>query len=178
MQFSDTLPALIAALHDKRRVVTTRAANALKKIGRAEPNLLVPYAHELLRVAGECEDLQTRWNLTIALGGLPLRGRDKALAIELLFEALASDSGFLRAFSLSGLVNLAAKDDSLRRRVQPIVEQALDDPSAAVRARARKLLKTLSPSPAQANSAGRRSGSPRSARAGDRRCPPGGRKSD
>lgn len=143
LESPETLKELVAAVSDARPLVTLRAANALKKVQPQRPELLVPYASRLLRVAARCEDLRTRWNLMIVIGELPLRGRDKALALELLFEALGSESGFLRAFALTGLANLAREDTTIRRRVAPLVQKALEDTSAAVRARARKVTKTL-----------------------------------
>jgi len=138
-------PALVAqlvdAIDDERTVVPHRAANALKKIQRSNPELLHPFTKQILRHALEIEHMHTRWNLTIILGELPLRGRDKALAVDLMFETLASRSALQRAFALTALANYAHIDPTLRARVQPILQRALTDNSAAIRARARKLMK-------------------------------------
>jgi hypothetical protein len=139
-QSGEVLRELVAALRDERAVVTIRAATALNKVQQARPEVVTSYGHEILRAALDCGDLRTRWNLTIVVGRLPLKGRDRALAIELMFEALGSKSGFLRTFALTGLAEFAHEDEALRRRVRPIVEKALEDGSAAMRARARKLL--------------------------------------
>jgi hypothetical protein len=140
-------PALVAqlidALNDKRIVVAHRAANALKKIQRSNPVLLEPFTKQILRHAFEIEHMHTRWNLTIILGELPLRGRDKALAIDLMFEALSSRSALQRAFALTALANYSQNDPTLRKRVQPILQHALTDSSAAIRPRAHKLMKQL-----------------------------------
>jgi len=138
------LRELLAALRSASRLVTTRAANALKKVAKSRPDLLAPRARSLLRAATECEDLKTRWNLILVIGSLPLQRSERALAVELLFEALASRSAFLCTFAITGLANLAADDPALRKRVQPIVHKALQDPSPAIRARARKLTEPLS----------------------------------
>lgn len=140
---SEVVRELVDALRDRRTVVTIRAANALNKVQQSNAEVVTKYGHDILRAALECEDLLTRWNLTIVVGRLPLHGRDRALAVDLMFEALGSGSGFLRAFAMTGLVELAAGDAALRKRVRPIVEKALEDPSAAMRARARKLLPKL-----------------------------------
>lgn len=134
---------LVHALSDERPVVPHRASNALKKIQRSKPELLTPFAKQLLQHALSTEHMHTRWNLTIILGELPLRGRDKALAIDLMFEALTSHSALQRVFALQALANYAHDDPTLRKRVQPILQQALTDPSAAIRARTRKLLKEV-----------------------------------
>ena len=134
---------LIDALDDERLVVPHRASNALKKIQRSRPELLHPFAKRILKKALATEHMHTRWNLTIILGELPLRGRDKSLAVDLMFEALASRSALQRVFALQALANYAQDDPALRKRVLPILKRALTDSSAAIRARTRKLLKQL-----------------------------------
>jgi hypothetical protein len=134
---------LVNALDDERIVVAHRAANALKKIQRINPALIEPFAKHILKHALNTEHMHTGWNLTIIVGELPLRGRDKALAIDLMFEALSSRSALQRVFALQALTNYALDDAALRQRVQPILQQALTDSSAAIRARARKLVKQI-----------------------------------
>lgn len=140
---SSFVEQLVAALDDERLVVPHRASNALKKIQRANPALLHPFSKRLLHHALETTHLHTRWNLLIILGELPLRGRDKSLAIDLMFEALAGRSAFERVFALQALTNYAQNDDALRKRIQPILTKASTDPSASIRARARKLMKQV-----------------------------------
>ena len=146
---------LVEALSDERIVVAHRASNALKKIQRSKPELLAPFAKQILKRALATEHMHTRWSLTIILGELPtgspasslagvaLRGRDKALAVDLMFEALSSRSALQRVFALQALANYAQNDSALRARMQPILQRALTDTSAAIRARARKLVKQL-----------------------------------
>jgi hypothetical protein len=123
--------------------VVLRAANALKKVQQQNPELLAPFAKRLLRAALKCEVLFARWSLTIIVGGLPLQGKDRALAIELLFEGLRGDSALLRTFAMQSLADMSRDDASLRRRVRPIVEQFAEHGTAAMRARARKLLASV-----------------------------------
>jgi hypothetical protein len=134
---------LVEALADDRPIVIHRASNALKKVQRGHPELLAPHAKAILRAAMKATDLHTRWNLTILVGELSLRGRDRALAIDLMFDALASRSAFLRVFAMNALANFAVDDIALERRIHPILEAALTDSSASIRARARKLLTQL-----------------------------------
>jgi hypothetical protein len=134
---------LVDALSDERIVVAHRAANALKKIQRSKPELLEPFAKQILKRALATEHMHTRWSLTIILGELPLRHRDKSLAVDLMFEALTSRSALQRVFALQALTNYAQNDPALRTRMQPILQRALTDPSAAIRARTRKLISQL-----------------------------------
>ncbi len=137
------LRELVEALGDERETVAGRAANALKKVQTLAPRALDPYAHTLLQRALACTALEARWNLTLVVGRLPLKAGDRALAIDLMFEALGSHSAFLRTFALQGLADLSAGEPALQRRAALALETALTDPSAAVRARARKLLAGL-----------------------------------
>lgn len=139
----ESVAELVSATRDPRTVVTIRAANALDKIQREQPEAVAKHSHKLVRAALECEDLRTRWNLIEVIGRLPLHGSDLAIAIDLMFEALRSNSGILRALAITGLAEYAQHDAELRKRVRIIVENALEDPSAATRARARKLLPKL-----------------------------------
>lgn len=135
-----TLKQLVEAASDSRAVVSIRAANALKKVQEAKPDLLAAHAGKIIRCALGCEELRTRWNLTLVVGELQLKGRDRQLATELMFEALGSDSGFLRTFAMTGLVNLAQGDEKLKARVREVVQRGLEDSSAAMRSRARRLI--------------------------------------
>jgi len=131
---------LVAALQDEREVVVVRAANALKKVQIERPELVAVYAKRILKAALGCEFLFAAWSLTVVVSRLPLKGRDRALGVELMFEALKSESAFLRTFALQGLVDFSREDAALRRRVRPIVEEFAENGTAAMRARARKLL--------------------------------------
>ena len=135
----DVLAALVAALDDRRTTVVARAANALKQVQAAGKRALDPFAERLLRKALDCEPVEARWNLAIVIGGLRLRGPERAVAVDLLLEASASASAFLRVFALQALADLSQADPALRDRVQLLVRRALEDPAASVRARARKL---------------------------------------
>jgi len=131
---------LVEALEDERGVVVHRAANALKKVQAERPELVVPFAKKVLRAAMECEVLFARWDLTLVVGEMPLKGAERALAIELMYEGLRSESGLLKTIAMQGLTDLSVDDPSLRRRVMRIVEEFAASGTAAMRARARMLL--------------------------------------
>ena len=150
---------LVAALRDDRTVVALRAAAALKKLQKVRPELLLPHARAILRSASDAADVRTRWNLTITVSRLPLRGSQRALAIELMWEALRSENSFLRTFGMQGLVNFAAGNEALRKRVLAVVCDALENGSPAMRARAGKLLPRVSESAAK-----QQNGNPRNLR--------------
>lgn len=134
------LHGLVHAAEDDRAVVAARAANALKKVQQANPRALDPFVARLLKAALACTTPEARWNLWLVLGKARLTDPQRAMAAAALTEALASHSALERVHAVQALADLSAADPSLRLHVQALVQGALQDGSAAVRARARKLL--------------------------------------
>lgn len=135
---------MVRALASGDKVAAERAARGLKKVSeaRADAGLAALWGlrKQLLREAERAADVRVQWNLTIAIGRLPLKGRDKALAVELMFERLRDRSGLNRTFALQALWDLSEEDAGLRRRVMPVLSEFLESGTAAMKARARRLV--------------------------------------
>ena len=131
---------LVRRLRDGDRAVVERAARTLKKISEADAGALYAWRKALLAEAFRAVDVRVQWNLSIVLGRLPLKGADKALAVELMFERLRDVSGLNRTMAMQALMDLSEQDAALRARVMPIVLEFVENGTPAMRARARKLL--------------------------------------
>jgi len=131
---------LVRKLRDKDKAVVERAARTLKKISEIDRGALYAWRKKLLAEAFEASDVRVQWNLSIVLGRLPLKGADKALAVELMFERLRDKSGLNRTMAMQALMDLSEDDAALRARVVPVVRESLEHGTPAMRARARKLL--------------------------------------
>ena len=131
---------LVRRLRDGDKAVVERTARTLKKIAEADAGVLYAWRKALLKEAFRAVDVRVQWNLSIVLGRLPLQGADKALAVELMFERLRDVSGLNRTMAMQALMDLSGQDAALRARVMPIVVEALEGGTPAMRARARKLL--------------------------------------
>jgi len=134
---------LVGLLRDKNKAVVERAARTLKKIAERDGTALFAWRKRLLQEAFRVSDVRVQWNLIIVLGKLPLKGRDRALAIDLMFERLRDGSGLNRTFALQALVDLSAQDVGLRERLMPIVREFLEHGTPAMKARAKRLLKLI-----------------------------------
>jgi hypothetical protein len=134
---------LVGLLWDKDKRTVERTARTLKKISEADAAALFAWRKTLLEEAFRANDVRVQWNLTIVLGRLPLKGRDKALAVDLMFERLRDKSGLNRTMAMQALVDLSGDDAMLRARVTPIVYEFLENGTPAMRARAKKLLAKL-----------------------------------
>jgi hypothetical protein len=131
---------LVRRLRDKDKDVAERAARTLKKISEIDAGALYAWRKALLTEALHATDVRVQWNLSIVLGRLPLKGQDKSVAVDLMFERLRDKSGLNRTLAMQALMDLSEKDSPLRARVTPIVREALEGGTPAMRARARKLL--------------------------------------
>ena len=133
--------ALIQTLSSKDKAAAERAARTLKKISEADRAVLFPLRKALLKAAFEAQDIRVQWNLSIVIGRLPLTGRDKAVAVDLMFERLSDPSGLNRTMAMQALMDLSETDPALRARILPIVREALEHGTPAMQARAKRLLK-------------------------------------
>jgi len=131
---------LVRRLGNKDKLVAERAARTLKKISEADAAALYAWRKTLLAEAFRAADVRVQWNLSIVLGRLPLKGQDKAVALDLMFERLRDKSGLNRTLAMQALMDLSENDAILRARVTPIVREALEGGTPAMQARARKLL--------------------------------------
>jgi len=131
---------LLESLSSPNKPAAERAARTLKKIAESDRAILYPLRKQLLKAAFAAQDIRVQWNLTIVIGRLPLTGRDRAIAIELMYERLTDKSGLNRTFAMQALVDLSETDPALRARILPMVREALEHGTPAMQARARRLL--------------------------------------
>ena len=136
-------PELFKCLWDEDPVVRMRAADAVEKITVTRPELLSPHKQELLGLLDEAEQIELRWHLALMVPRLELSGPERARAAAALQRYLEDRSSIVKTFALQGLAGLARQDASLRGTAKRTLEESLRTGTAAMKARARKLLKEL-----------------------------------
>ncbi|HKW62323.1 MAG TPA: hypothetical protein VJN89_07240 [Candidatus Acidoferrum sp.] len=134
---------LIECLWSDVPIVRMRAADAAEKVSVTQPKLLQPYKNELLGLLVEAEQIELRWHLAQMVPRLPLTHGERRRAAEALQLYLEDRSSIVRTFALQGLADISRGDAELRPRVRQILEQSMVRGTAAMKARARKLLKDL-----------------------------------
>lgn len=134
---------LIECLWDEDPVIRMRAADAAEKVTVTRPELLKPHKQELLGLLAETEQIELRWHLALMVPRLALTSPERQRAAALLERYLEDRSAIVKTFALQGLVDLARQDSSLRELAKQAVEESLRTGTAAMKARARKLLKQL-----------------------------------
>jgi hypothetical protein len=137
----DDVSAMLAVLRRRDHPGAEDAARSLRKLAEREPHALIPHAAEVLKLAMAEQDLRVRWNLIQVLGKIPLKPVQRGVAVDWLFERLRDASPFTRTFALQALYDLSCEDESLRGRWKLVAREFAENGTAAMRARARKLLK-------------------------------------
>ena len=136
-------PELIGFLWSDDAVLRMRAADAAEKISAQKPGLVASFKAELLGLLLEAEQKELRWHLAAMIPRLPLTKKERQRVAEGLRRYLEDASSIVKTFALQGLTELAEADRSLLPEVRETPEAAERTGTPAMKARARKLLKTL-----------------------------------
>lgn len=134
---------LIECLWSDHLIVKMRAADAAEKASAVQSELLRPHKAELLGLLVEADQIEVRWHLAQMIPRLPLTKPESARAAHTLQLYLEDRSSIVRTFALQALADISRKNPELRSQVREILEESVVTGTAAMRARARKLLKEL-----------------------------------
>jgi hypothetical protein len=132
---------LIQCLWHDDALVRMRAADAAEKVSARNPRLLARYKSQLLGLLAETAQIEVRWHLAQMIPRLQLTLRERQRAAAALRRYLDDRSSIVRTFALQGLSELSANDTALRSETKQLLEEVLHSGTAAMKARARKLLK-------------------------------------
>jgi hypothetical protein len=130
---------LFEGLLDEDRLVRMRAADAVEKLTREQPELLKPWKQCLLHRVANRQEKEMRWHVAQLLPRLTLSSAEKELTLSILSEYLRDPSSIVRTFTMQALVDLAADDSNMRGEIRPLIEQLTRTGTPAMKARGRKL---------------------------------------
>jgi hypothetical protein len=122
-------------------LIRMRSADAVEKITERHPEYLQPYKETLIEEVAKIDQQEVRWHVAQMLPRLELDHEERTAAINILLDYLRDESRIVKTFSLQALADFAEGDVSLRDRVTPLLEDAVETGSPAVRSRAQRLLK-------------------------------------
>ena len=131
---------LIECLWSDDVIVRMWAADAVEKVSSVQPELLNPYKTELLDLLGEVEQSELRWHLAQIIPRLPLTRPENVRAAQTFERYLEDRSSIVRTFALQALADISRNDPELRPLVREILARSMVCGTAAMKARARKLL--------------------------------------
>lgn len=139
----DLFAELIAGLEHPDRIVRSRCADAAEKITMRQPAWLEPHKATLLALLATAQDPEMRWHLAQMLPRLDLDQQEHKTVVDALYEYLDDKSRIVATMALQALFDLSRRDSELRARLRPELERHTRAGSAAIRARARRLLREM-----------------------------------
>jgi len=124
-------------------VVRGRTADALEKISRTKPELLVERLPKLLQVAEEDHVPMVKMHLAMIFGHLAIYEERHRDLISTLLYLLDNGSVFARSWAIVSLCILAKKYPEERKQILERIEPIQRDRSIAMRTKARKAVDLL-----------------------------------
>ena len=139
----ELLPELLHEMWNADPVIAMRAADALEKVTRKRPEVLQRFKKELLGLAEETPQQELRWHLAAMLPRLQLSSAERQRVMQTLTGYLEDKSSIVKTFALQGMFDLSVQHSELRHQVEELLTVAVSTGTAAMRARARKLLRQM-----------------------------------
>jgi len=140
------LVELYEGLYSPSAVVRGRTADALEKIARTRPDLLVPRLQELVRISRRADVAMVRMHLAMLFGHLAVFERLVPSLARRLLQMSHDPSAYVRGWVVASLGIVARRRPGARRPVRRCLGQLVRDPSPAVRNRARRAMLLLTDS--------------------------------
>ncbi len=137
------LELLLDGLESPDDVVRGHTADALEKVSRSRPELLMPRSSQLLQQAIDDGVAVVRWHLAMVLGTLAALGHRTDEIVAVLLELLADRSAFVRSWAIASLSIIAREHPHLKGEIIPPIGALRSDRRIAVRTRAEKALAAL-----------------------------------
>ena len=125
-------------------LVRMRVADALEKISRQDFRVLKPYKKALLTHALDDDTPEVRWHLIAMTSRLPLQDGEASKVMRYLKRAQRDDaSRIVKVMALQAGFDLTSQHPSLAISLRAMLDQALNSRWPSVRARARKLSRSV-----------------------------------
>ena len=138
-RFADLFEGLYAA----DDVIRGRSSDALEKVARSRPDLLVDRLAEIIAVGRADSRPVVRMHVAMLLGHLSGRTEHIETITAALLELMADESVFTRAWAIGSLCIIGRKYQSYRGSIAGRIAPLQTDSSIAIRTRARKALAIL-----------------------------------
>ena len=124
-------------------VVRMRAADAIEKISATRPECLAPYRTFFLSEVALGKQSGVRWHIAQILPRIARSRRDATKIEAILHEYLEDSSSIVKTNAMQALVELAERGLLSRTRVAALIREFSHTGTPAMRARGKRLLRTL-----------------------------------
>jgi HEAT repeat protein len=143
LQNPDLITDLLAGLRHDDKVVRGHAADALEKVARSSPELIVDYVDSIVDIAMHADVAMVRWHLAMIFGYLSIYPSRVGKITDALFHLLVDESAFVQSWSIVSLCIVARKYPQYCSEILVKIEHLKQSESVAVRSKVRQALSLL-----------------------------------
>jgi len=136
-------PVVFNGFNSEDPVVRMRAADVVEKVTRHEFGLLKGYEREIIDTISAIEQQEVCWHIALLLPRLSVDKKDREKIVDILRRYLEHESKIVAVNAMQALAELAIQDGRLKEMVAGLIASKMVDGSPAIKARGKKLLKTL-----------------------------------
>lgn len=125
-------------------VIRSRCADAAEKVAQKNPDMLKPHKRTILKNLLNFKQKEVNWHIALMLGYLNFTKSEKEKVVNHLFKWMAEEGSIIvKVCSMQSLAKLSVNDAKLKRGLVIKIENLMINGSPAIKARGRKLLKTM-----------------------------------
>lgn len=135
--------AVFSGLQSDNQVLRARVADAIEKITRRRPELLLPYRTKLLGPLARLDQMEVRWHVAQLLPRVRWNKSERQRVLRILMDYLNDPSRIVKTFAMQALADLARQAPDLRPRVLVHLRKLTRTGTPAMKARGRRLLEEL-----------------------------------
>ena len=143
LQNPDFLGDLLAGLNDPDEAIRGHAADALEKVARARPDLVINHLMELVLIAESDGVAMVRWHIAMILGHLAGFEGVVDQTAPVLLRLLDDPSVFVKSWAIVSLCIFARKTPEWRQEILNGIASLQSDSSIAIRSKVRKAVNLL-----------------------------------
>jgi hypothetical protein len=143
LQHPELFHELLAGLDEADEVIRGRTADALEKVSRSRPDLMIEHLPKLIDVAAADHVAMVKMHVAMILGHLAVYGEHIHQIISTLLDLLADESVYAVSWAIVSLCIIGRKYPRESGRIMNEIAQLEGSASAAIRSRVRKALDVL-----------------------------------
>ncbi len=140
-------PKLIAVLflgmEVENPLLRMRCADAIEKVTRKAPRLLQPYKRKILGTLSKIEQKEVQWHVAPLLARLSLSSIEESSAVGVLLDYTNDRSSIVKTMAMQALADIALRRPRRLTEVTQHTSELSTTGTPAMRARGRKLLRSL-----------------------------------
>ncbi len=140
---------LYQGLSEADDVIRGRTADALEKVARERPDLLIEHLQEIVNLSAADSVPMVKMHLAMIFGHLAIYPGAVGKLIPALFDLLEDESVFARSWTIASLCIIGRKYPQECQRIVNRLSQLQGDHSTAIRSRVKKALIILTEPNAQ-----------------------------